>query len=217
MLANTGPFDEFELAPAADAGFLDDVRAGDVGGHQVGRELDAVERQVESLGDRGNQQGFRQSGHSHQQRVAAGEKADRELFDDQLLADDGFAEFRAEGLVGFSEFIDGGDVIGRKLMAQVVLGIPWVQCKWVKTRSRLGFVQKGSRPIRLHSNDAARFEKFKVPHAGKSPQDARKISIYRLPAPGGLLNHPPRGAARESGHPLVVTRNHAHHGTYPRH
>jgi hypothetical protein len=45
-----------------------------------------------------------------------------------ILADDDFSEFRAEGLVGFSEFIDGGDVIGRELLAGVGW-IPWLRWK----------------------------------------------------------------------------------------
>ena len=45
------PVQEDELAPAGLGVVLQDVGAGDVGGHQVGRELDALERQVQDLGD----------------------------------------------------------------------------------------------------------------------------------------------------------------------
>jgi hypothetical protein len=85
--------------------------------------LDAIEGKVESLGNGGNQQGFRQAGNPHQQGMAAGKEADRELLDDLVLADDGFPDFRPECLVSFSEFIDGGDVIGRELIAEVGMGI----------------------------------------------------------------------------------------------
>ena len=51
MLVKIGPFDEAELAPAR-LGLVEDVGAGDVRRHQVGRELDAVELQVEDLGER---------------------------------------------------------------------------------------------------------------------------------------------------------------------
>ena len=49
MLAKSGPVQEHELAPAGLRVVLEDVGAGDVGGHQVGRELDALERQVQDL------------------------------------------------------------------------------------------------------------------------------------------------------------------------
>ena len=54
--------------------------------------------------------------------MATGEKTDGELFDDQFLADDCFSELRAKGLVGFSEFIDGSDVIGWELIIKVGRG-----------------------------------------------------------------------------------------------
>ena len=56
-----------------------------------------------------------QSPDAHEQGVAAGKQADGQPLNHLVLADDGFAEFRAERLVGFSELIDGGDVIGRQL------------------------------------------------------------------------------------------------------
>ena len=46
------PLDEDEGAAAGLVGFLEDVRAGDVGGHEVGGELDAVELQGHDLGQR---------------------------------------------------------------------------------------------------------------------------------------------------------------------
>ena len=97
-----GPFDEFELAFSADAGFLDDVGAGDVRGHQVRRELDAVEGEVEGLGYRGNEQGLGEAGNTHEQRVTAGEKADGESLDDLVLTDDDLSELGAKFLIGFA-------------------------------------------------------------------------------------------------------------------
>jgi hypothetical protein len=57
--------------------------------------------------------------------VAAGEQADGELLDDQILADDDLSELRAEGLVGLAEFIDGGYIVGRKLAGVGSRWIPW--------------------------------------------------------------------------------------------
>ena len=61
-------------------------------GHEVGRELDAGELEVERLRHRVDEQGLGQSGHAHQQAVAAGEEADEDLLDDVVLADDDLAE-----------------------------------------------------------------------------------------------------------------------------
>ena len=169
--------DEFKLSPPADAGFLDDVGAGDIGRHQVGCELDAIEGKVESLGDGGNQERFRQTRHAHQQGMSAGEEADRELLDDLLLADDRLAKFRAEGLVGFSEFIDGGDIIGRKRLAEVGQGIHGCEVCPAKLKGVLGLSRRDLGLV------------------NPVPWSRWKISISRLPAPGTLLNHPPRGVA----------------------
>ena len=56
MLAKSGPGDEAERAAPGGAVLLEDVGAGDVRGHQVGRELDAAEAQVEHLGERADEQ-----------------------------------------------------------------------------------------------------------------------------------------------------------------
>ena len=42
--------------------------------------------------------------------MPASEKTDREALDDLILADDDFSELCAEVLIGFSKFIDGGDI-----------------------------------------------------------------------------------------------------------
>ena len=50
---------------------LNDVRAGDVGRHQVGRELDAAEAQVHRLSKRADHQRLGQAWHTLQQAVPA--------------------------------------------------------------------------------------------------------------------------------------------------
>ena len=65
---------ELEVLPAV--GVLDDdVGADDVGRHQVRRELDARERQLEPLGQRLDQERLAETGHAFEQHVAAGEHA----------------------------------------------------------------------------------------------------------------------------------------------
>ena len=85
-LSEDRPTAELELPPAIR---LDhDRRAGDVGRHQIRRELDARERQVQRLGQRADQQSLAQAGHTLQQRVAAAEQARQHPVDDLLVADD---------------------------------------------------------------------------------------------------------------------------------
>ena len=45
--------------------------------------------------------------------MAPGEEADGELLDDLILSDNGLRQLGAEGLISFSELIDGGDINGR--------------------------------------------------------------------------------------------------------
>ncbi len=85
------PVDEAELALAV-RGLVEDRRAGDVGGHQVGRELDALERDVENLRDRADHERLGQAGHADEQAVPAGEDGGEDLLDDLGLADDDAAE-----------------------------------------------------------------------------------------------------------------------------
>ena len=69
------PRQERELAAAGVAGLLEDLGAGDVGRHQVGRELDALEGQVQDLGHGADQQRLGQAGHADEQAVAAANMA----------------------------------------------------------------------------------------------------------------------------------------------
>ena len=80
---------------AVAAVLVEDLGAGDVGRHQVGRELDALEAQVEDLRQRLDQQRLGQPGHAGEQAVAAGEERDQDLIDDLVLADDDLAQLAA--------------------------------------------------------------------------------------------------------------------------
>ncbi len=85
-LREDGPAHEPERAHAVR--LVEDLGAGDVGRHQVGRELDALEAQVEDAGERLDEQRLGQPGHAGEQAVAAGEERDEHLIDDLVLADD---------------------------------------------------------------------------------------------------------------------------------
>ena len=55
---------ELKLAPARRGVFHHDVGADHVGGHQVGRELNAAEGKVQRLRERAHEQGLAQPGHT---------------------------------------------------------------------------------------------------------------------------------------------------------
>ncbi len=91
--------------PLAVGRFHDHVRAQDVGRHQVGRELDAGELQVERLGQRADQQRLAQPGHAFQQAMPADEQAGQHAVDDLVVADDDAADLLADGLIAGHEFL----------------------------------------------------------------------------------------------------------------
>ena len=85
--------------PAAVPGggiFLDDVRAGDVRGHQVRRELDALEHQAQRLRDGADHQRLGRAGQAGDQAMAADKQRDQNLVEHFLLSDDDLADLRRE-------------------------------------------------------------------------------------------------------------------------
>ena len=65
-----------------------DPRADDVGGYEIGRELQPGERAADHPGERRNREGLGQTGHTLDQAVTAGEEADHRPLDHAVLADD---------------------------------------------------------------------------------------------------------------------------------
>jgi hypothetical protein len=74
---------------------LDDLRSRDVARHQVGRELDARELEVERLRERVDQECLREAGHADHETVAAREQREKHQLDHAVLADDQLAQFGA--------------------------------------------------------------------------------------------------------------------------
>ena len=77
---------------------IDDHAADDVGGHQVGRELDARIFQLQHARQRAQQRGLAQAGNAFEQNVAAREQAGENAVDHFLLADDDFPDLVANFL-----------------------------------------------------------------------------------------------------------------------
>jgi hypothetical protein len=71
---------------------------GDVRRHQVGRELNPLEIEIEDVGDRLDQQRLRQAGHAGDEAMAAREERNQHLLDDFVLADDDLAQFGENAL-----------------------------------------------------------------------------------------------------------------------
>ena len=85
---------------------LDDFRAGDVRRHQVGRELNAAERQIQRARERADHQRLGQTRHALQQTVPAAEDTDQQFVDHILLADNHFAKLLPNVLAGRLQFVD---------------------------------------------------------------------------------------------------------------
>ena len=73
-----------------------DHAAHDIGGHQVGRELDAGIFQVQGPREGAQKGGFAQARNAFEQHVAAGQQADQDAFDDVVLSDNDFGDFAAD-------------------------------------------------------------------------------------------------------------------------
>ena len=100
-MAKIGPGLEPEDPLAA---FLDqDVRAGDVGRHQVRRELDPVERAVDHVGDRADEHRLAQTRDAFEQDVAVGQEPGQRLANQGRLADDDPPDLALDRLRAFGE------------------------------------------------------------------------------------------------------------------
>jgi hypothetical protein len=108
-LANTGPL---RVVKPPDCGIVN-LRADDVGGQHVRRELQAREFDAEGLRERFHGERLGEAGHAFEEDVAVGEQADDEAFGEIILADDDLAEFveeRPRERAGFLDrFVDGVD------------------------------------------------------------------------------------------------------------
>src|SRR5205814_4151502 len=94
-----GPLDEAK--PPATLILVENLGAGDVGRHEVRRELDALEIEVQDVGERLDQQCLRQTGHAGNQAMAAGEQRDQHVLDNVVLADDDLAKLAEDPLASF--------------------------------------------------------------------------------------------------------------------
>ena len=99
----------------------EDVRAGDVGRHQVRRELDPVERAVDDVGDRPHEHRLAEARHALEQDVAVRQQAGQCLADEVALADDDPADLAFDRLGAL------GEGLGREARRGLGRGLarPW--------------------------------------------------------------------------------------------
>jgi len=84
------------------------IGADQIGGHEVGRELDALEVERQGAGDGAHQHGLAEPGHAFEKDVTARDHGRDDVLDDLVLADD---ELLHLGL----EQIEPGTKMGRAL------------------------------------------------------------------------------------------------------
>ena len=113
-LVKIGPGRNSSLRRPVAGVLLDDVHAGDVRGHQVGRELDAAKLEVERPRQGAGHQGLAQPGHTQQEDVAAAEQADQHVIDDRLLADDHLGDLFADAEPRIAQASHDGGVFARE-------------------------------------------------------------------------------------------------------
>ena len=89
------------------AGVLQNLRAGDVGGHEVGRELDALELEMKDLRDGFHEQRLGQAGRAGDQAMPAGKQRDEQLLDHVLLADDDLGQLGLDARAAGFDLFDG--------------------------------------------------------------------------------------------------------------
>ncbi len=99
--------------PARCRVFLNDVRAGDVRRHQVWRELDAREFQIQHARHRVNQQRLGQTRNAHDDAVATDKQRQKNLIDDVFLTNDDLAQLGNDGVTACLHAVCERNVVGR--------------------------------------------------------------------------------------------------------
>ena len=77
---------------------LQNLRAGDVRRHEVGRELDAPEIPAKQIGERLHHHRFGEAGHPDHERMAAGEQARQQQANHLVLTDEDRTQLFLQGL-----------------------------------------------------------------------------------------------------------------------
>ncbi|MFT6863636.1 MAG: hypothetical protein ACJAVK_002197, partial [Akkermansiaceae bacterium] len=95
--------------------FVEDLGAEDIGREEVDGELDALEVEMEGLGDGVDEEGLGESGHAFEEEVPGGQEGDDGALDDDILTDDDLANAIADVLDVGGGFSGGGFISGHGL------------------------------------------------------------------------------------------------------
>ena len=114
---------------------LQDFGAQDVGGHQVGRELDAAGVEAENGAHRVDELGLGEAGHADEQPVAAGQHRDQRPLHHDLLAEDDAADAAARSQ-RFGQRLSASPTMALALTAAVLDAL-----MLMPSRSRVGRTQ----------------------------------------------------------------------------
>src|SRR5262249_25427104 len=112
-VAEDGAGSEDHQSPPGRRLLLNQVGPGDVGRHQVWRELNSRELQVEDARERLNQKRLGQTGNADDQAVAADEQRQEHEVDDVVLADYQLSEFVDDLLSAGVHPVGERDIVGR--------------------------------------------------------------------------------------------------------
>jgi len=91
---------------AALLSIFEDLRAGDVGGHEIGRELDAIKAEIEDISYSFHQQRLCQTGCAGDEAMPARDEGDEHLIHDLMLADDDLTDLGEEPLANSGHHFD---------------------------------------------------------------------------------------------------------------
>ncbi len=112
QVAKNGAADEAELLFAGGGIRLEHVGADDVARHEVGRELHALELEIEHLRDGADHERLGHAGQADEQRVAVGQDAHEDLIEHVDLADDDFADFAPDLIRAVAHLLDEREFVG---------------------------------------------------------------------------------------------------------
>jgi len=100
-----GAFDKSKTASTMFV-FVEDVGAGDVGRHQVGRELNPLEFEIEDLCQGAHHQRLGQAGYAFEEAVSTGKDRSKNLLDHLALTNDHLLQFLLHDLAVLLEFFE---------------------------------------------------------------------------------------------------------------
>ena len=84
---------------------------GDVGRHEIGRELDAAESQIQALGEGADEEGLGQTRHAFQQAVSTSEESHQDLINRFFLPNHNLTELVQDQVFSLYQLINCVDII----------------------------------------------------------------------------------------------------------